>query len=64
VRAGAFADLVVLDPQTIGSEATFDAPRRATSGIAWVMVNGTVVISPGSRRESSLPSGRVLRRQG
>ena len=46
-RAGAFADLVVLDPATIADVATYDDPRRPPTGITAVVVNGTVVARDG-----------------
>jgi len=59
VRRGSRADLVVFDPEAIGSDATFDAPRRPAAGIARVMVNG-VVVHPATG--SGRPPGRVIRR--
>lgn len=59
VRKGACADLIVFDPETIGSEATFEHPRRHAAGIACVMVNGAVVVGRGA---ATGPAGRVLRR--
>ena len=67
VRPGAFADLVVFDPARIGSEATFDEPRRRASGVHWVLVNGSVVLNgaqpvPPAVPVTEEPAGRVLRR--
>lgn len=44
VRAGAFADLVVFDPERIRDVATFDDPVREAEGIAMVMVNGALIL--------------------
>ncbi len=65
---GAFADLVVFDPARVGSEATFEEPRKTASGIHWVLMNGSVVLSDGRSGSSSPPverepAGRVLRRR-
>ncbi|HKY33967.1 MAG TPA: amidohydrolase family protein [Candidatus Polarisedimenticolia bacterium] len=64
VRRGAWADLVVFDAETIGSEATCAAPRRPASGIRWVLVNGEVACASGEPPPGARPSGRILRRQG
>ncbi len=40
VREGAFADLVVFDPDSIEDRATFDNPKQAAAGIDLVIVNG------------------------
>ena len=40
VRAGAFADLVVLDPATIADTATYRDPEQPSAGIHSVIVNG------------------------
>jgi len=60
IRRGSRADLVVFDPGTIGSDATFGQPRRPARGITRVIVNG-VTIHPGT--EAERPPGRVLRRR-
>ncbi|HYS39730.1 MAG TPA: D-aminoacylase, partial [Pseudonocardiaceae bacterium] len=44
VRAGAVADLVLFDPDTIADTATFDQPRQAATGIHTVLVNGVPVL--------------------
>ena len=58
LAAGAAADLVVLDPATVGSPATFLDPYRFPVGIQTVVVNGVVAVE-GSRVVGR--SGRVLR---
>jgi N-acyl-D-amino-acid deacylase len=40
VKKGYHADLVVLDPATVGDRATFAAPAQPSTGIEWVLVNG------------------------
>jgi len=60
LREGAAADVVVLDPATVGSDATFPEPRRPARGIEAVVVNGAVLMSKGKLAESN--PGRVLRR--
>jgi N-acyl-D-amino-acid deacylase len=43
VREGAWADLVVFDPDRIIDTATYDDPHRYPAGIDHVVVNGVVV---------------------
>lgn len=43
VREGAWADLVVFDPERIIDTATYDDPHRYPAGIDHVIVNGVVV---------------------
>lgn len=43
IRPGAFADLVLFDPETIIDRATWDDPVRPADGIEMVMVNGRTV---------------------
>ncbi|HET7716668.1 MAG TPA: D-aminoacylase [Bauldia sp.] len=42
IAPGAFADLVVFDPETIIDKATYDDPRVLSQGIDEVYVNGTL----------------------
>ncbi len=60
LRDGLVADLVVFDPATIRSLATYDEPRRFPIGIAYVAVNGQLVVD-GGKHTGALP-GRALRR--
>lgn len=62
IAEGVWADLVVLDPDRIGSRATYDDPRRAPDGIRLVLVNGVVVVEDGVRT-AALP-GRAVRGPG
>jgi N-acyl-D-amino-acid deacylase len=47
LRDGHLADLVVLDPAVVRSNATYDEPRRFPDGIDHVVVNGTLVVDGG-----------------
>jgi N-acyl-D-amino-acid deacylase len=57
---GLKADVVVFDPATVRSNATYDEPRRYPDGIEHVIVNGVPVVAAGEHT-GALP-GRVLRR--
>ena len=59
IRDGAFADLVVFDPATIRSNATYDEPRRFPTGIDHVIVNGTPVVRDGEHTGAT--PGRGIR---
>ncbi|AZY49800.1 N-acyl-D-amino-acid deacylase family protein [Bordetella avium] len=59
LRVGAYADLVVFDPETVADCATWDAPTRPSVGVDSVWVNGEAVFpEPLARRP-----GRVLKRE-
>jgi len=59
VRRGAYADLVLFDPERVADQATYDDPIRPPVGIKAVVVNGQVVARDGELT-GALP-GRVLR---
>jgi predicted amidohydrolase YtcJ len=59
IRPGAFADLVVFDPETFRDAATFDQPTKYAPGVAYLFVNGVAAIADGTPQEK-LP-GRALR---
>jgi N-acyl-D-amino-acid deacylase len=60
VREGAFADLTLLDPDTVDEGATFEKPIAAAIGIDTVIVNGQVVWRDGAA--TGQRPGRVLQR--
>ena len=60
VREGLAADLVVLDPATVGEANDWDDPRVPPTGIAAVALNGAVVVRDG--RATGTLAGQVLRR--
>jgi N-acyl-D-aspartate/D-glutamate deacylase len=60
IREGYVADLVVFDPATVRSTATYDAPRSYPVGIDEVIVAGVPVVA-GGEHTGALP-GRGLRR--
>jgi N-acyl-D-amino-acid deacylase len=59
VRDGAIADLVVFDPATVRSNATYDEPRRFPDGIEHVIVAGIPVVAGG--QPTGARPGRALR---
>jgi len=59
IAEGAYADLVVFDPETIQDRATFEAPHQYPVGIDWVVVNGVVTVEGDSFTDAR--AGRVLR---
>jgi N-acyl-D-amino-acid deacylase len=44
IRVGYAADIVVFDEKTIADRATYEQPHAYTTGISWVIVNGTPVV--------------------
>jgi len=61
IRQGAYADLVVFDPETVIDAATFDNPKQPAKGIEAVFVNGRIVWQDGAH--TGARPGRALRRQ-
>ena len=57
---GMVADLVVFDPETVASGATYVEPARYPIGIPHVIVNGRLAILDGV--ETGGRAGRLLRR--
>src|SRR2546429_593068 len=47
IAPGAYADLCVFDPATVIDKATFEQPVTPAAGIAYVLVNGTLVWQDG-----------------
>jgi N-acyl-D-amino-acid deacylase len=60
LKEGAYADLVLFDPETIDSAADYEHPIAPAKGIDTVIVNGAVVWRDG--RPSGKRPGRVLAR--
>ena len=59
LREGAWADLVIFDPDALQDRATYDQPHAAPAGIRAVLVNGVRVAVDG-RLTEALP-GQVIR---
>lgn len=58
---GAYADVVVFDPDTVGDEADLLTPKKHPRGIEHVLVNGISVVSDGER--TGVYPGRPLPRR-
>lgn len=61
LRVGADADIVVFDLARIADRATYAHPAQTSTGMRWVIVNGTPVIEDGQLDLRALP-GRAIRR--
>jgi N-acyl-D-amino-acid deacylase len=62
ISPGHVADVVVFDPRTIADHATYEAPHQYATGVAYVLVNGVVVIERGEH--TGARPGRVVRGRG
>ncbi len=60
IRAGLAADVVVFDADDIRDRSTFTKPHQLSSGVAFVLVNGELVIDNGE--PTGLLAGTVLHR--
>jgi len=60
LQPGAFADIVVFNPETVTDIATYTEPRQYPAGIEHVIVNGAVAVESG--RQTDARAGRMLRR--
>ena len=61
IRDGAVADLVVFDPATVRSTATYDEPRSYPIGIEQVIVAGTLVVADGVAHRRDAGPGTAAR---
>src|ERR1700680_3768748 len=59
LKPGAFADVVVFDPNTIQDHATYEKPHQLRTGASSVIVNGKIAIKDGE--PTGAASGRVVR---
>ena len=58
LKEGAYADLVLFDPETVDAASTYESPMTPARGIEAVIVNGAVVWQGG--RATGARPGRVL----
>jgi len=61
IEVGAFADIAVMNLDTVQDHATFDQPHQLSSGVEHVVVNGVVVLNSGEM--TGKRPGRSLRSQ-
>jgi len=61
IREGAWADIVIFDPNEINDKATFINPHQFPVGIKYVIVNGEITVENG--KHTGRLNGRVLRLQ-
>ncbi|MGE3275622.1 MAG: amidohydrolase family protein [Vicinamibacterales bacterium] len=59
LREGYAADVVVVDPATVGGTNSFEAPKSYAKGVPYVLVNGVLVIDQGEH--TGARPGKVLR---
>jgi N-acyl-D-aspartate/D-glutamate deacylase len=60
IREGAYADLVLFDPEDMRDRATFSRPKRGPEGVLFVLVNGKTTIEMG--RHTGARGGVILKR--
>jgi N-acyl-D-amino-acid deacylase len=58
LEPGAYADLVLFDPETVRDTATYDDPKQEPAGIDLVAINGAIACEAG--RHTHAGSGRLL----
>jgi N-acyl-D-amino-acid deacylase len=61
LKAGYYADVVVLDPKAYRDTATFERPHQYAPGVRYLFVNGQAAIDGG--KYTGKLAGRVLRHQ-
>ena len=55
---GFAADVVIFDENTVGDQATYDAPHAYSTGLSYVLVNGVPVVENG--KHNGKKPGQVL----
>ena len=61
IRPGAYADLVLLDPEQVSDRSTIEHPEARSVGISKVWVNGVEVLDEGEA--TGAYPGQVIRRE-
>ena len=62
IKQGYWADLVLMDPDTIETHSTYEKPDVFPSGIEYTIINGKVLVDPDGYHPELRP-GQVIRRQ-
>jgi N-acyl-D-aspartate/D-glutamate deacylase len=60
IAPGKLADVIVFDPKTVADRATYDQPTVLSTGMRYVLVNGTIAVDGGTY--TGALAGRALRR--
>ncbi|MBW1736116.1 MAG: D-aminoacylase [Deltaproteobacteria bacterium] len=60
IKEGMVADLVIFNPKTIASNATYNNPHQYPTGVHYVLVNGELVIEKG--KHTNKYPGKILRK--
>ena len=61
LACGYYADIIVFDADTVRDNATYEEPRKFTSGMEYVIVNGRIEVENGIQNENVL-AGRLIKR--
>ncbi len=61
LEEGNFADIAIINPETVIDLATLENPYRYSKGVSWLIVNGKIVLNEGVYNGTR--SGEVLRRK-
>ena len=62
IQAGADADIVIFDIDTVSDRATYAEPAQTSEGIHHVIVNGTILVENGNLNTGVMP-GKPIRNQ-
>jgi len=62
LREGMYADIVIFDPTMVADRSTYSEPNLESVGIAYVIVNGQIVVQDGKYK--GIAAGRVIRPSG
>lgn len=62
LRPGAYADVVIFDPETVADHATFERSHELSTGVRDVWINGTRVLKDG--RHTGAKPGAIVRGPG
>ena len=61
LKPGYFADIIIFKPEQVIDHATFENPARYSTGMEFVIVNGTVCIDHGNY--NGVMAGRVIKKE-
>jgi len=62
IESGVYADLILFDPKDFRDNASFENPKRLSSGLDWVFVNGKPVLRHG--KVQRIHPGHLIRKIG